>query len=194
MACSCQNKQNKNVDVITVDPIETTDHPDYTKLPSEHCAMCAEKHFATAFALAHEAGYETPNHDSIIDELICAIWHLAEIDRGIAVNVRDIKHAIQRNEYPPETTWLDLADKLNARVTALFELPEASFDVETLYKLIGELVCCGWHLYTMDDKTIAAAVRELRHKLQQRIVPSKDEWTTLCSLLKNNLDNELKQQ
>lgn len=193
MACSCQQK-NKQVDVIDVEPIELTDHPDYTKLPDEHCAMCAEKHFATAFALSHEAGYEKPNKSKTIDELICAIWHLAEIDRNIAIEARDIKHAIMRNEYPAEDVWLSTAAKLNAKVTELFNLPETDTDVELLYKLIGELVCCGWHLYTMDDKSIATAVRELRHKLQQRQTPSEDEWKALCMLLKNNLDNELKQE
>lgn len=194
MGCACKDK-NKTITADTIDAqvSEITDRPDYSKLPTEHCAMCAEKHFATAFALMQEAGYHESNQQSTIDELICAIWHLAEISRPIAVQIRDIKHAVLRGETVEEAVWVKVASELYTVVNDAFNLQESPKDVITLYKMIGELVCCGWHIYEIDDDDtlqLAADVRNIRHKLQQREIPTEQEWIDLCIRLKRRLDKE----
>lgn len=190
MACGCQKKIEEPETALTVSAL---DLPDYSKLPTEHCAMCAEKHFATAYALMCETGYEQKNRDSAIDELICAIWHLSTIDKEIAISIRDIKHAVMLGKNPLTDTWMSIAETLNTLVSELFTV-HSTIPVDVLYRTIGELVCCAWHTHKAGDETTATAVRNIRHKIQQRIIPSAGEWRDICSMLKTALDTELKEK
>ena len=89
--------------------------------------------------------------------------------------------------------WVKVASELYTVVNDAFNLQESPKDVITLYKMIGELVCCGWHIYEIDDDDalqLAADVRNIRHKLQQREIPTEQEWIDLCIRLKRRLDKE----
>lgn len=68
--------------------------------PGEPCPLCAEKHLATAAALAREMGYEGVNWQWIVGELVCAAWHLAGDPTGLAFKIRDTRHVVQFNESP----------------------------------------------------------------------------------------------
>ena len=91
MACRCQKHK-----VGAPKSAEELAPTDYTTLPDEPCDICAEKHFATAFALSNERGYEDPqNFDRIVGELSCATWHTYEAHRSLAEKIRDLRHYIQ---------------------------------------------------------------------------------------------------
>lgn len=67
-------------------------------LPTEECIFCGEKHFSTAYALAVEKGYESPNRQRIIGELVAAQWHLWKKAPAIAARLRDIRHTVQQRK------------------------------------------------------------------------------------------------
>ena len=196
MGCACKNKQADQAILTQVNELENvlalTDTADYTKLPTEHCAMCAEKHYATAYALAFETGYESANTQSAVDELVCAIWHMASIDRDIAMDMAGIKRMLMVHAVPNNEDWTSVADRLYAKVNSLFDLEDkTSYDPVQLYRIIGELVCSGWHANNINDKTLAANIRVLRHRLQHRETPIKEDWLNVMSQAAAMLDKEL---
>ena len=67
--------------------------------PTEECVFCAEKHLATAYALAQENGYADANRYRIIGELVEAQWHIWRKSVQLAEMLRAMRHEIQmRNE------------------------------------------------------------------------------------------------
>lgn len=90
MTCLC--KEGRRLDV----PHRHTDTN-----PQEPCLYCAEKHLATAAALARELGYAAPNRGYIIGELAAACWHLywaTTEARELSAKIRDFRHRIQSRE------------------------------------------------------------------------------------------------
>lgn len=196
MACACKDKKPSEALATQLNTLENTtvltDITDYTKLPTEHCAMCAEKHYATAYALAFETGYEFSNTQSIVDELVCAIWHMSTIDRDIAVDMAGMKRMLMVHANPRNDDWNAVAEKLYATVNEIFELDDkTNYNVAQLYRIIGELVCSGWHASNSKDNTLAANIRLLRHKLQHREAPLKEDWLNVMSQAAAALDKEL---
>lgn len=107
MGCRCKKHKPGTAASEALSPT------DYTTLPDEPCEVCAEKHFATAFALANEKGYENPlNFDRIIGELTCATWHTFESHRDIAEDIRDLRHYIQLRRFSDISRWLPVSQKL----------------------------------------------------------------------------------
>lgn len=81
-----------------------TDSPFYIA-PEEPCVLCAEKHLATAYALACESGYATPNRQRIIGELVAAQWHLFREHGDLAMKIRAMRHLAQRRN-EEKIDWL----------------------------------------------------------------------------------------
>ena len=65
--------------------------------PIDPCLYCAEKHLATAAAMARESGYEKTNRGYVIGELIAACWHLHGLKEAesLSKKIRDFRHEIQ---------------------------------------------------------------------------------------------------
>lgn len=91
-------------------------------LPSDECVLCAEKHLATAYALAVECGYEGVNRPSIIGQLCLAQWHVYHADAKLAELIRDLRHVVQQRR-EAEADWMSVLagidDLANAEATAL---------------------------------------------------------------------------
>lgn len=87
---------------------------DYRTAPDAPCAMCAEKHAATAYALACEVGYSGIDRARIIGELVLSAWHIWQTDRRTAELLRDIRHAIQqrRESEVTQAQWQEIFDRL----------------------------------------------------------------------------------
>ena len=100
---------------------------EHYKAPAEPCVFCAEKHIGTAYALANETGYESPNRLAIIGQLVAAGWHLYKEHPDLAAKVRDIRHLIQwRRE--AEVDWTPVSaeiDKLAVAEAAKLKSEEA---------------------------------------------------------------------
>ena len=84
MTCNCHKRHDEELN--------------FAKRPTEPCYLCAEKHIATAAALARENGYDSANRVMLIGELVLAQWHLWSLDRKLAESVRDLRHQIQLGE------------------------------------------------------------------------------------------------
>ena len=82
-------------------------------LPAAHCVLCAEKHLSTAYALAQECGYLTPNRQAIIGQLVATQWHLYAEHRELAGKVRDIRHIIQQRK-ENEIEWAGVLAAVDA--------------------------------------------------------------------------------
>lgn len=90
---------------------------EHFKAPTEPCVCCAEKHLSTAYALAMEVGYETPNRQRIAGELVACQWHLYKHNSPLAAQVRAARHLIQwRKE--SQVDWLPLLKGVDALVNA----------------------------------------------------------------------------
>ena len=99
-----------------------TGHGDRPRLgitqPDDPCVFCAEKHFATAKRLAYEVGYDGPNRQDVLGELVLCGWHLARSGALDLWNeVRRIRTLIQfRREN--EVDWRKAAMGIDALATA----------------------------------------------------------------------------
>lgn len=97
MACSCTKKLPGAIDA-----------PHLIR-PDEPCLFCAEKHLAAAMQLANECGYEAPNRQKIVGELVLAQWHLYRKNYSLAEKLRDIRHLVQsREESKIGTAWTEI--------------------------------------------------------------------------------------
>jgi len=85
----------------------------FTVAPSEPCVMCAEKHLSTAYALMMESGYETPNRQRIIGELVGAQWHLYRTHFNLAASIRAARHLIQMRQ-ESQVEWNKLLTEMDA--------------------------------------------------------------------------------
>lgn len=99
MACRCKARDAADRPTIHGDPRLTTAERERQTTPADACLYCAEKHLATAAALARELGYSAPNRGYVVGELVAACWHLAaersaEAD-ALAADLRDFRHKIQ---------------------------------------------------------------------------------------------------
>jgi hypothetical protein len=90
--------------------------------PETGCVMCAEKHLSTAFALAGEAGYVTPNRQRIVGEMTASALHLFREHKELAESIRAARHLIQQRR-EAEVDWMPMLagidDLANAEATAL---------------------------------------------------------------------------
>ncbi len=80
--------------------------------PVDQCALCAEKHLATAYALAQEGSYSGVNRARVIGELVCCQWHLYGEHKELAAKVRDIRHLIQHRR-DSEVNWSPVLAEIN---------------------------------------------------------------------------------
>lgn len=80
--------------------------------PTEPCVFCAEKHLATAYALAQESGYVPLNRARIIGELVASQWHLWRLSLPLAEKIRDVRHLVQRRK-ESEIDWPPLLSEMN---------------------------------------------------------------------------------
>lgn len=91
-----------------------------TKRPTTRCAYCAEKHFATAYALAREAEsaeeYAEVDRAFIVGELVLAQWHLGK-DSPAAAALREARHLVQERR-GVEVEWGRLLDAVGKAVEA----------------------------------------------------------------------------
>ena len=85
-------------------------------LPTDECVLCAEKHFSTAYALAQESGYGTPNRQRIVGELVLAQWHSWHTDLKLAESIRAIRHLIQQRR-EAEVEWAGMLAEIDALAT-----------------------------------------------------------------------------
>ena len=83
--------------------------------PAEECVQCGEKHLSTAYALAQERGYETPNRQRIIGELVLAQWHIWKKDLKLAEAMCAVRHLIQYGKIA-EVDWMELLTGMDALV------------------------------------------------------------------------------
>lgn len=87
------------------------------KSPLERCVFCAEKHLSYASRLAMEWGYETPNRQIIIGELVAAQNHLCADHPMLAGKIRDARHRIQRRR-ETEVDWKPMLAEIDALAAA----------------------------------------------------------------------------
>lgn len=91
-----------------------------TKRPTTRCAYCAEKHFATAYALAREAEsaaeYAEADRAFVIGELVLAQWHLGK-DSPAAAALREARHLVQARR-AGEVDWGMLLGEVGKSVEA----------------------------------------------------------------------------
>ena len=81
--------------------------------PDEPCVFCAEKHLSTAWRIGKECGYESPNRQMAIGELVAAQWHLYREHLDLAKKIRDARHLIQwRREI--EVDWAPIIAEINS--------------------------------------------------------------------------------
>lgn len=116
MACSCRNKKADAVDIP------------HTVTPTEPCIFCAEKHFSTALSLIQEVGYESPNRQSIIGEIVLAQWHIYRMDYHLAEDLRDLRHLIQ-NRRETEVT-ADMLKKISDKFDVIINMELAKGEKE----------------------------------------------------------------
>ena len=100
MSCKCTKKLPGAVDAP------------HLILPDEPCLFCAEKHISTAMQLANECGYEVPNRQKIIGELVLAQWHLYRDHYSLAEKLRDIRHLVQSRESKIGSAWADVCSEI----------------------------------------------------------------------------------
>lgn len=81
-------------------------------LPTDECAFCAEKHLATAYALAQERGYEGVTRQRIVGELCLAQWHCWHMDMALAETIRAARHLIQQRR-EAEVEWSPVLEKMD---------------------------------------------------------------------------------
>ena len=110
MGC-CGKHKRREPTTIAAESAERKGRPsDYFIGPAGGCVLCAEKHISTAYALACEVGYETPNRQRIVGELTAAALHLYRDHREIAEKARALRHLIQQRR-EGEVGWAEvLAD------------------------------------------------------------------------------------
>ena len=87
------------------------------KSPLERCVFCAEKHLSYASRLAAEWGYETPNRQIIIGEMVAAQNHLCADHPMLAEKIRDARHRIQRRR-ESEVDWHPLLTEIDRLAAA----------------------------------------------------------------------------
>ena len=85
--------------------------------PETGCVMCAEKHLSTAYALAGEAGYVTPNRQRIVGEMTASALHLFMEHKELAGSIRDARHLIQQRR-ENEVDWHPLLTAMDALAAA----------------------------------------------------------------------------
>ena len=88
--------------------------------PETGCVMCAEKHLSTAYALAGEAGYVTPNRQRIVGEMTASALHLFREHKELAGSIRDARHLIQQRR-ETEVDWEPMLAEIDALATAAAE-------------------------------------------------------------------------
>ena len=110
MACSCTKKLPGAIDA-----------PHLIR-PDEPCLFCAEKHLAAAMQLANECGYEAPNRQKIVGELVLAQWQLKKKNYSLAEKLRDIRHLVQsREESKIGTAWTEICFEIDSLVRKQIE-------------------------------------------------------------------------
>ena len=85
--------------------------------PETGCVMCAEKHLSTAYALAGEAGYVTPNRQRIVGEMTASALHLFREYRELAGSIRAARHLIQQRR-EAEVNWEPMLSEMDALAAA----------------------------------------------------------------------------
>lgn len=85
--------------------------------PETGCVMCAEKHLSTAFALAGEAGYVTPNRQRIVGEMTASALHLFREHKELAGSIRAARHLIQQRR-EKEVDWMPMLAEMDAQAAA----------------------------------------------------------------------------
>jgi len=110
---SCCGKHKEKLEIGLPDMERKT-------LPSDECALCAEKHLASAYALAVENGYEGVNRASIIGQLCLAQWHCWHSDIKLAESIRDIRHLVQQRR-EIEIVWESALKKMDEIVNLSLE-------------------------------------------------------------------------
>lgn len=85
--------------------------------PADQCPECAEKHLATAYALACETGYADANRPRIIGELTLAQWHIDRENPQLALAIREIRAGIQKRKSPLSMNWADALAAIDKMVT-----------------------------------------------------------------------------
>jgi len=80
--------------------------------PTDPCVFCAEKHLATAYALAQESGYVPLNRARIIGELVASQWHLWRLSLPLAEKIRDVRHLVQHRK-ESEIDWAPLISEMD---------------------------------------------------------------------------------
>lgn len=106
MTCHCKERTQS----------DTANYHAPQTLAAEPCLYCAEKHLATAAALAREQGYAGVNRGFVIGELVAACWHLSghcnPAARDLSAALRDFRHRIQSRE--EDETATDFSPYLTA--------------------------------------------------------------------------------
>lgn len=111
MTCGCHKRKREEVDMAAVNPAVSA--PSEGTAPTDACALCAEKHLSTAYALACESFYENENRQRIIGELTAASWHVYRLDKALALSVREARHAIQERR-EAEVDWKPMLAAVDA--------------------------------------------------------------------------------
>ncbi len=72
--------------------------------------------------LANECGYEVPNRQKIVGELVLAQWHLYRKHYSLAEKLRDIRHLVQsREESKIGTAWTEICFEIDSLVRKQIE-------------------------------------------------------------------------
>lgn len=123
MACRCKERDAADRPTIHGDARLSTSERERQTTPADACLYCAEKHIATAAALARELGYSAPNRGYVVGELVAACWHLAaersaEAD-ALAADLRDFRHKIQSRQVDESATDLGpFLERIDALISA----------------------------------------------------------------------------
>ena len=90
---------------------------DARTLPTDECVLCAEKHLATAYALASENGYKFENRAAIVGQLCLCQWHCYHAEPKLAGSIRAARHLIQQRR-EAEVDWHPLLTAMDALAAA----------------------------------------------------------------------------
>jgi hypothetical protein len=86
--------------------------------PTEECVFCAEKHLATAYALAQEKGYEAVNRYRLYGELVEAQWHIWRRSLPLAEKLRELRHLAQMRKDISAEQWREAIRMMDEITTA----------------------------------------------------------------------------